>query len=308
MIRTLPQDEQEYYSKFSALEATNLRKISDIHDISQATNSESAIRLANLLKNPPPYPSREWLMSRLDSLAEWDTCQYIKEVSGKTFLQLGGSGLKSAMFAYLGAESYLVTPLVEECEVGKEFARLLNVNVDCSTGFAEEIPFADETLDIIYSAGCAHHFDTELAFPEIARVLKPGGMFAAIEPWKSPLHTFGTKLFGKRETEVHCRPLDDKRMQPFFRQFSGKVVHHSLISRYAMLAIGKLGLTVPFDMVFAIMHFEDSLTPSFLMKYGSGVSILGTKRLPFGELTLLSWQRTDYVDDSFPDHSLSFER
>ena len=48
---------------------------------------------------------------------------------------------------------------------------------------------------------------TELAMPEIARVLKPGGRFSAMDPWRAPLYAIGTKILGKREVNVYCRPL-----------------------------------------------------------------------------------------------------
>ncbi len=40
---------------------------------------------------------------------------------------------------------------------------------------------------------------TEVAMPEIARVLKPGGKFACNDPWRAPLYGIGTKILGKRE-------------------------------------------------------------------------------------------------------------
>lgn len=278
MPRSLPTDEQEYYSRSGAQESERLRKIESIRDIRAATRSEGAIILAELMESAPPYPSRKWLLGKFDSPSDWDIFQVLKDVTGQPFLQLGGSGLTAVMYAILGAKSHLVSPLVEECAVGQELARLFGVELQCEVGFAEEIPYPAESFAIVYSGGCAHHFDTALAFPEIARVLKQDGIFAAVEPWRSPLHSIGTKAFGKRETEVHCRPLNDERMEPFFRYFSGKVTHHSLITRYAMLALGKLGLSIPFGAAFAIMRFEDRLTPPFLAKFGSGVSVIGTKR------------------------------
>src|SRR5690242_1962661 len=118
MPPSLPQDEEQYYSQFGAEEAANLRKLGSFRDIPRGTKSESAIRLSSILDNPPPYPSTKWLMSRFDSPAEWDVFEYMGELKGKSVLQLGGSGLMAAMFAFLGAESRLITPVAEECEVG----------------------------------------------------------------------------------------------------------------------------------------------------------------------------------------------
>lgn len=278
---SIPKDEQVLYSAVALAEAERLRTISDIQDIAEATKSESALRLAKAVAISAPFPSPKWLMSRFDSQAEWDIYRYIGSVRGKTLLQLGGSGLMAAMFAHLGAEKcYLVTPVSEETEVGRELARLARVNVDCRTGFAERIPFPNESFDIVYSGGCAHHFNTAQAFPEIFRVLRKGGVFAAVEPWKAPLHVIGTRIFGKREEEVHCRPLDGERMRPFFDYFpDGRVTHHAPLSRYFMLALCKLGLQVPFDTAFKVMNLEDSLMrPLGLSKYGSGVSVLATKQ------------------------------
>lgn len=48
--------------------------------------------------------------------------------------------------------------------------------VDYTLGRVEEIPFADETFDAVFSNGSLHEWsDPQRAFHEIYRVLKPGG-------------------------------------------------------------------------------------------------------------------------------------
>lgn len=45
---------------------------------------------------------------------------------------------------------------------------------------AEQIPLGPSAVDVVVSAQAFHWFDTERALPEIARVLRPGGILATI--------------------------------------------------------------------------------------------------------------------------------
>ena len=47
-------------------------------------------------------------------------------------------------------------------------------------GTAEDIPLPDERVDAVVAGQAFHWFDHQRAYPEIARVLKPGGVLAAM--------------------------------------------------------------------------------------------------------------------------------
>ena len=51
-------------------------------------------------------------------------------------------------------------------------------------GSAERIPLDDGSVDGVFAAQAFHWFDKPVALPEIARVLRPGGIFAIV--WNEP--------------------------------------------------------------------------------------------------------------------------
>lgn len=61
--------------------------------------------------------------------------------------------------------------------------RALLPAIDSRTGTAEDIPLADASVDAVLVGQAWHWFDPRLALPEIARVLRPGGVLAAL--WNS---------------------------------------------------------------------------------------------------------------------------
>jgi SAM-dependent methyltransferase len=60
--------------------------------------------------------------------------------------------------------------------------RLLANCPDANTlaGIAEHIPLASDSVDGVFAAQCAHLFDRDRAFADIARVLRPGGALALL--------------------------------------------------------------------------------------------------------------------------------
>ncbi|WP_216896511.1 class I SAM-dependent methyltransferase [Nocardia alni] len=53
-------------------------------------------------------------------------------------------------------------------------------DIEALAGTAESIPLPDGSVDAVLVGQALHWFDQERAFPEIARVLRPGGVFAAL--------------------------------------------------------------------------------------------------------------------------------
>ncbi len=94
-----------------------------------------------------------------------------------TVLELGaGTGKLTARLLAAGHDVHATEPDESMLEVLRR--RLPDVRTS-ATG-AEEIPVADQSVDVVVAAQCLHWFDAERALPEIARVLRPGGHLAAV--------------------------------------------------------------------------------------------------------------------------------
>jgi ubiquinone/menaquinone biosynthesis C-methylase UbiE len=62
-------------------------------------------------------------------------------------------------------------------------ARANQVAVRFVQADGERLPFADAAFDRIWGNAILHHLDLRIAGPELARVLRPGGIAVFCEPW-----------------------------------------------------------------------------------------------------------------------------
>ena len=229
-------------------------------------------------------PSDAWLDEPFDALSQRDAYEHIAPVAGERTLQLGGKGMHAVKFLLAGAaEAWLATPMYAEAEFAHELAARFGVadrlrSVLC---VAEELPFDDGFFGVVYSGSSVHHMVTELAFPEIHRVLDTGGRFAAIDPFRAPMYGVGTRVFGKRDS-VHCQPLTNERIAPLTDTFAdARVEGHGALVRYPMLAFEKVaGYRPPMGRALRIAETEDRVAQRLRVpdKWCSTVALLATKR------------------------------
>jgi hypothetical protein len=266
-------EEMGFYNEVAVREATHVEATGEYALV------RSALSAGPTEKASFPQPRSVWLDEVYDCASQWDAYSHLAPVEGARVLQIGGRGVHVVKFLLAGAsEGWLLTPMVGEARFARTLAEACGVaeRLRCVAGVAEELPFARESFDRVYSGGCVHHMVTEVAFRQIARVLRPSGRFAAIDPWRAPLYGLGTRLFGKREP-VHCRPLTAARVAPAARAFArSQIRQHGTLTRYLLLALQKAGVQTSLSAVWTITRTDDaicSLIPG-LRRYGSSVAVL----------------------------------
>ena len=103
---------------------------------------------------------------------------FLGPLDGKVVLDIGcGYAMTPIIFALAGATVYAIDVAPKTITINQWFAEFKGVadRVSLHVGPAEELPFADETFDLIYGGAAVHHLQLDRAGPEIARVLMKGG-------------------------------------------------------------------------------------------------------------------------------------
>lgn len=97
--------------------------------------------------------------------------------SGQKVLEIGvGLGSDHQRFAEAGADLTGIDLTERAIEHTRHRLGLFGLTSTLATGDAENLGFADNSFDVVYSWGVLHHSpDTPKAIAEVHRVLKPGG-------------------------------------------------------------------------------------------------------------------------------------
>ena len=182
-----------------------------------------------------PDPISTWIDATYDSKAQWWGYKHLAPVAETRALQIGGKGIHAVKLLLTGASSAcLLTPVLGEALCAVRLAERAGVSnrFMAVVGYGESLPFKDGNFDRIYCGGTLHHLDVAKALPEVYRVLSSGGKFAAIEPWRAPFYGIGTQVFGKREREVLCRPIDSSRLEQVPSEIDVRLKKFGTLTRY----------------------------------------------------------------------------
>ncbi len=110
--------------------------------------------------------------------------------AGARVLDAGcGAGLTTRAIARVLRPAHLAAFDIDPGQVQRAKKRLWDApNVEVRQASAKAMPYADGEFDAVFELGILHHIPSwREALPEIARVLRPGGVFCFAEPTKTRL-------------------------------------------------------------------------------------------------------------------------
>jgi len=106
-----------------------------------------------------------------------DAARWLVGRDAASVLELGaGTGKLTAELVALGHDVHATDPDAKMLAVLGQRVPQARTTV----ASAEELPAGDRSVDVVVAAQAFHWFDHEVALPEIARVLKPGGALALV--------------------------------------------------------------------------------------------------------------------------------
>lgn len=150
------------------------------------------------------------------------------DVRGLRIVDFGcGSGANTVLLANRGAHVWGV-------DISEDLIRLAQRRMAVSgragaaqfvVASAHDLPFPDDSIDIVFGIAILHHLDLRLVAREVRRVLRPGGRAIFQEPVRnSRIIRFVRSLIPYRAPDIspYERPLTDDELDLFTRGFSAK--------------------------------------------------------------------------------------
>lgn len=141
-----------------------------------------------------------------------------KDLGGKTVIDIGSaSGVSAALLAARGAKVVGIDISPELVRQAKTLWTDYRERLDFMVGDAEKLELADASADVCFFGGVLHHFpECEQVYREAMRVLKPGGLFVAIEPNRLDIFELmeWTMADWRGKLTPNEYPIDPKAMRP----------------------------------------------------------------------------------------------
>jgi SAM-dependent methyltransferase len=229
-------------------------------------------------------PMDPWLDNLYDSVPQREIYEHLApKITGRgVVLQMGGTG-KEALKAIIGGASRAVhvTPVPQEAELTMRLASELGVaeSLTVLVGTGERLPVASASVDAYLSERCLHHTDVSLALREARRVLRPGGRFAAADPWHARLHDVVRAVCDRQQPGLECVPLDARRLEELSDLFAQSQVRlHGALVRYPVIALLRIGVPLTRPVIERLTEYDDRVSSHFdvLRRNGSGAAVLAS--------------------------------
>jgi SAM-dependent methyltransferase len=148
------------------------------------------------------------------------------DVRGRRIVDFGcGSGANTALLAGRGAQVWAIDISEDLLRLGQRRLAISDRGGEATfiAGSAHDLPFPDESIDLVFGVAILHHLDLDLVSREVRRVLKPGGRAIFKEPVRnSKVIRLVRSLIPYRAPDVspYERPLTDAELRRFSAGFS----------------------------------------------------------------------------------------
>lgn len=227
----------------------------------------------------------------------------LAELAGQRVLEIGpGGGGHSCLFKKYGARVVAADITPERAmSTARKLSLMpgpesLGVNAD-----GENLPFDDDSFDIVYSNGVLHHAEnTDRCLDEVFRVLKPGGRAVIMLYsrhssvfWLNivPRALFSGEMFRWPEPQwigrvTEGKPKFGETKNPFTRVYSAAEIRRAF-ARFAVLSLRKSSFQFDNVAIPRLTQLRNAVLPLFGQPpHPGGVLVYGTPCVPETRLEL----------------------
>jgi len=149
-------------------------------------------------------------LAKISAIAKAIGCDTSDGSRTRSVLEVGtGTGLHAVWLLERGVASYSGIDVSEAMlDIARRRLSRCDGRVRLTVGDAQRLPFKDGEFDSAFSSATLHHLgDAALGVRELARVVRPGGRVAAIEPnWKFPSVLVYSAMTREEWNTFHINP------------------------------------------------------------------------------------------------------
>ena len=170
---------------------------------------------------------------------------------GKAVLDLGcAGGFMAEALAARGAQVTGIDPAAEAISAARAHARAQNLRIGYDVGVGEALPYEDSSFDAVVCVDVLEHVaDLNKVLAEVARTLRPGGMFLFDTINRNPLARLATITIAEDVLRVLPRGTHDPAMFIKPRELCAAMQGAGLVPG-AMTGLGPRGINRRFDLTF----------------------------------------------------------
>lgn len=177
--------------------------------------------------------------------------------AGKEVLDLGcAGGFMAEAMALRGATVTGIDPAAEAVEAARRHAAATGLSIRYDTGVGEALPYGDAAFDAVVCVDVLEHVaDLPMVLSEVARVLRPGGLFLYDTINRSPLSRMATITMAEDVLRLLPKGTHDPRL--FIKPAElGRALAGASLVPGPTCGLGPRGVNRRGDLVFGPLPFR----------------------------------------------------